>query len=119
MITNYGPNRREFIQTAAGGAAAVYLGGCSTARGPFGELSLSAIGPVEKSNWDQLAQLALSRVKKGGCAYGDVRLLETRNQSVSARLAAECALERVVVDGERGGQSTAGGRGHRDVGGGA
>ena len=85
MITSHGPNRREFIQAAAGGAAAVYLGGCSTARDPFSELSPAALGPVEKSTWSQLAQLALSRVKAGGCAYGDIRLLETRNQSVSAQ----------------------------------
>ena len=85
MTTSCGPNRREFVQLAAGGVAVAYLGGCSVTKGPFAELSPSALGPVEKSTWPQLAQLALSRVKKGGCAYGDIRLLESRNQSVRAQ----------------------------------
>jgi TldD protein len=73
------------MQLAAGGVAALYFGGCSMTRRPFTELSPSAMGPVEKSTWPGLAQLALARVTSGGCSYGDIRLLETRNQSVSAQ----------------------------------
>ena len=92
MSTTRKTNRREFIQIAAGGAAAVYLGGCSTTRESFAELSPTALGPVEKSNWGQLAQLALSRIKKGGCAYGDIRLL------VKAFLSDEWEIEPAALE---------------------
>lgn len=77
-------NRREFLYTAAGTAAGLYLGGCSMSTRPFADLPAGAMGPAPKGDWPQLAQLALSRVKAGGCAYGDIRLLETHNQSVRA-----------------------------------
>lgn len=78
-------NRREFMQAAAGGAAALYVGGCSMFKpGPFADLGPDAMGPVDRDDWHALAELALARVKSGGCGYGDIRLLETRNQSVRA-----------------------------------
>ncbi len=75
-------NRREFLTTAAGSAAGLYLGGCSMGGRPFADLPPTAMGPVPKSDWPSLAQLALSRIKAGGCSYGDIRLLETHGQSV-------------------------------------
>ncbi len=80
------PSRREFVQYAAGGAAALYLGGCSSfARSrPFGDLPPGALGPVDRTLWPELAQIALERIRTGGCGYGDIRLIETHNQSVSA-----------------------------------
>jgi TldD protein len=77
-------NRREFLHTAAGGAAALYIGGCAVGSRPFADLPRGAMGPVPKNDWPSLAQMAMSRVKAGGCEYGDIRLLETRNQSVRA-----------------------------------
>lgn len=62
----------------------MYLGGCSTRSRPFGDLARNAMGPVPKSDWPELAKLAISRLKAGGCEYGDVRLLDTRTQSVRA-----------------------------------
>jgi len=78
------PNRREFLCTAAGSAAVLYVGGCAIGSHPFGDLSRGAMGPVPKGDWPTLAQLAVSRVRAAGCEYGDIRLLETRNQSVRA-----------------------------------
>ncbi len=78
-------DRREFLCTAAGGAAALYLGGCAIhGSRPFADLPRGAMGPVAKENWPALAQLAVSRIQSGGCEYGDIRLLETRNQFVRA-----------------------------------
>ncbi len=77
-------SRRDFIHVAAGSAAGLWLGGCSMRGRPFADLPPSAMGPVPKSDWPSLAQLALSRIKAGGCSYGDIRLLETHNQSVRA-----------------------------------
>ncbi len=85
MTAGNGPNRREFMQLTAGGAVTMYVGGCSMAPERFTDLPPSAMGPVEKATWPELAQLALSRVTSGGCSYGDIRLLETRNQSVRAQ----------------------------------
>ncbi len=83
MSLESGFSRRQFLSAAAGGAAGLYLGGCSIGR-PFADLPAGSMGPVPKDQWPELAQLALSRVKAGGCGYGDIRLLETRNQSVRA-----------------------------------
>ncbi len=78
-------NRRDFMRYAAGGAAAIYVGGCGL-RGsrPFGDLPADALGPVDRTRWPELSQIALSRIKAGGCSYGDIRLLETRGQSIRA-----------------------------------
>jgi len=76
--------RREFIHTAACGAAAMYLGGCSLhRRGPAAERG-SVPCPVDRATWPGLAQVALERLRAGGCSYGDIRLLETREQTVRA-----------------------------------
>ncbi len=84
MGTEGEPTRREFIHTAAGGAAVLYLGGCSLSQRPFADLPAGSLGPVETTRWPDLSQLALRRVQAGGCDYGDIRLLESRNRSVSA-----------------------------------
>jgi len=83
MLIRHDLNRRDFIAVAAGGAAGLYLGGCSITR-PFTDLPPGSMGPVPKGDWPSLAQLAISRLKAGGCEYGDIRLLETRTQSVRA-----------------------------------
>lgn len=85
MSDQRGYSRRDFIQTAVGGAAGLWLGGCSMSGRPFADLPPGAMGPVAKGSWPELAQLALSRVKAGGCQYGDIRLLESKNQSVRAQ----------------------------------
>ncbi len=79
------PDRREFIQVVAGGAAALYLGGCTLPARLDGDLPAGSLGPVDRQPWPELAQFALERVKAGGCSYGDIRLIETRNQSVGAQ----------------------------------
>ncbi len=77
-------NRREFIHATAASAAALYVGGCAIGSRPFSDLPSDAMGPVPKGDWPSLAQLAISRVRAGGCQYGDIRLLEARNQSIRA-----------------------------------
>ena len=77
-------NRREFLEMTAGGAAATWLGGCSLMVPSTRELRATATGPVDKGNWPDLAQIALERITARGCAYGDIRLLETQSQSVRA-----------------------------------
>src|SRR3990172_8925035 len=84
MFRQEGLSRRDFMNVAAGRAAGLWLGGCATRGRPFADLPPSAMGPVPKGDWPSLAQLALSRIKAGGCSYGDIRLLETHNQSVRA-----------------------------------
>ncbi len=78
-------SRRQFIKTCGCGAAALYVGGCATTGSEStGIAHASAAGPIPKDNWAALAQSALARVQKGGCEYGDIRLIETRTQSVRA-----------------------------------
>lgn len=78
-------NRRDFMMAAAGGAAAVYLGGCSTrTRHTSGGLELRS-EPVDRAKWPELAQVALSRITAGGCSYGDIRLIESRQQRISGQ----------------------------------
>jgi TldD protein len=78
-------NRRDFIRVAGGSAAALCLGGCGLrASRPFGNLPENALGPVDRTRWPELAQIALARIKAGGCQYGDIRLIETRGQSIRA-----------------------------------
>lgn len=78
-------NRRDFMLTAAGGAAALYLGGCgSTGKTGGTRMEAGGSGPVDRSRWSELAEVALERIRKGGCSYGDIRLIETKNQSVRA-----------------------------------
>ncbi|MEK6675277.1 MAG: TldD/PmbA family protein [Planctomycetota bacterium] len=78
-------NRRDFLSLTAGTAAVAYLGGCSVRNSRFGAIAESSLGPVDRATWPELAQLAIERVKAGGCSYGDIRLIESRNQSVSAQ----------------------------------
>lgn len=83
MCESVGTNRRDFLRMATTGAAALYLGGCGAMRSSSVATS-AGVGPVDKSGWKELAQIALQRIRKGHCSYGDVRLIETRNQSVRA-----------------------------------
>ncbi len=86
MDTSHIPNRRDFIRSAAGTTAAVCLGGCSLSSGD----RLMITGhrqtgtAVDHSGWSALASLALEKIKQGGCGYGDIRLMESRNQSLRA-----------------------------------
>ncbi len=80
------PNRREFIHVAAGTTAAVCLGGCSLSSSDRLMMtgSRQSGAAMDRSSWSQLASLALEKVKRGGCLYGDIRLMESRNQSLRA-----------------------------------
>jgi len=86
MDTSRIPNRREFIRTAAGTTAAVCLGGCSLSPGERflmnGQHQSGSM--VDRRDWSALASMALKNIKRGGCAYGDIRLMESRNQSLRA-----------------------------------
>ena len=73
--------RREFICTAAGGAAAMYVGGCSLFR-PSPGMEFSTSAPTDPSSWPNLAQIAIGRVRAGGCSYGDIRLIESHSESI-------------------------------------
>ncbi len=77
-------NRREFLGATAGGAASLYLGGCANKSRSIGVSSDSALGPVDPRRWPELAEIAIERMRAGGCSYGDIRLIETRSQSVRA-----------------------------------
>jgi len=76
-------NRRDFLRASAVGAAALYLGGCSSSGRVLRPAYTSE--PVDKANWPELAQIALDRIKRGGCGYGDVRLIESQEQSVNGQ----------------------------------
>lgn len=78
-------SRRQFIEAAAAGTAVAYLGGCAHRLTRSSAYSANDIGPVDTRRWPELAQVALERVKQGGCDYGDVRLIESKNQSVRAQ----------------------------------
>lgn len=78
--------RREFIAACGCGAASLYLGGCAT--DPSARYATSAPTPggrTDTSVWAELAQMALQRTRKGGADYADIRLIETRTQTVRAR----------------------------------
>jgi TldD protein len=62
----------------------MYLGGCSRSRVEFGQLPNQTVGPIDKSSWPELAQLALGRIRAGGADYGDIRLLESRREMIRA-----------------------------------
>lgn len=79
--------RRSFIRSAAAGAASAYVVGCSSSRN--GLKSPSSSHPTEnrdarpgQERWDELADLALQRVRKSGAEYGDIRILHTSTQRV-------------------------------------
>ncbi len=82
--------RREFIRTSTSSAAALYLGGCAvssdggawTTADQVRDGSLSS--PVDRTSWPELARLAIARLNKAGCSYGDIRLMESRNQTIRA-----------------------------------
>lgn len=83
MSDSHRSSRRQFLQTAAGSAAALCLGGCGHSL-RRAAVRADASGPVDRTDWPRLAQIALQRIRKGGCSYGDIRLIETKNQSVRA-----------------------------------
>jgi TldD protein len=69
----------------------LWLGGCAEApqqpgarQPPTIAPAAGSAGPVEKTTWQALAQLALARIKALGCDYGDIRLIETQNESIRA-----------------------------------
>ena len=35
------------------------------------------------SDWDEMAELALKRVRESGAEYGDIRLMQSRSQTIS------------------------------------
>ncbi len=78
-------NRRDFLLAAAGGAAACCLGGCSNLSQRTVATAPLRAEPVDKARWPEFAQIALSRIKSGGCSYGDIRLIESREQSVNGQ----------------------------------
>ena len=79
-----GPSRRDFLGTTAAGAAALYLG-CSTtpaqAKDKAGGVHTA---PADRSRWPELAEVALGVLRKSNVDYGDIRLIDTTNQSVRA-----------------------------------
>lgn len=78
-------SRRQFVKSCGCGAASLYLGGCVTGRQRSSTVGMESRGPVDKTGWPDLARIAMRRVIKAGGDYGDIRLLETRTQSVRAR----------------------------------
>lgn len=85
MYAGKSPNRREFLQVTAGGTAAMIVGGCGPPNRPFADLPHNTVGAVEKDRWPELAQIAIERIRRDQCQYGDIRLIETQNQSIRAQ----------------------------------
>ncbi len=79
-----GPSRRDFLGATAAGAAGLYLG-CSASpvqaqSEPGGLQSV----PADRERWPELAEIALEVLRKLKVDYGDIRLIDTQNQSVRA-----------------------------------
>ncbi len=71
--------RREFVRAASAGAATLCLAGCAAPSvGPRAAPPPGA-GPA---GWDELAEIALARIRRAGAEYGDIRVLQTHVQSV-------------------------------------
>lgn len=76
-------DRRQFIGTAAGGAAILYTGGCALLLPSADSRSMTG-APADPTSWPGLAEIALAGIKAGGCSYGDIRLVESRTETVRA-----------------------------------
>ena len=79
-----GPSRRDFLGTAAAGTAALYLGSSATPAQAKDKAGGLHSAPADRSRWPELAEVALEVLKKSKVDYGDIRLIDTRNQSVRA-----------------------------------
>ncbi len=77
-------SRRDFLGTTAAGAATMYLG-CSTTQVRAEEKTAGlGVAQVHRSRWPELADMALEVLKQSKVDYGDIRLVDTLNQSVRA-----------------------------------
>lgn len=86
MCSRKSITRREFVRYAAASGAAVYLYGCA---GRGTEVRMAPLSRSEQqldpTDWDALADVALSRIRRSGADYGDIRILNTTRQTVSGR----------------------------------
>ncbi len=76
-------SRREFVRIAAIGAGGALIG--CRAPAPRGAADPRDAAPLSPESNAALAAIALERLRKGGCAYGDIRLLRTRRQTIRGR----------------------------------
>jgi TldD protein len=79
-------SRREFVQLAAAGAATAMLHGCAppaaTQNGVTTVRSANSDRPFDPTDGPGLADIALQRIKAAGAEYGDIRILDSRSQSI-------------------------------------
>lgn len=82
-----GVSRRQFLAGAAAGAATLLLPGCAS-RDRGGAGGVSPLLPIEldvsRDDWHSLAEIALTRLRRAGVAYGDVRIVHLQTQLVRA-----------------------------------
>lgn len=84
LVPHHQPSRRDFLGTTAAGAAALYLGSSADSTQAQDKAGGLYAAPADRGRWPELAEIALEVLKKSKVDYGDIRLLETRNQSVRA-----------------------------------
>ncbi len=77
-------SRRGFLGTTAAGAATMYLAGSTTQARAEEKTAGLGVTQVDRDRWPELADVALGVLKKSKVDYGDIRLIDTRNQSVRA-----------------------------------
>lgn len=75
-------SRREFVRRTVSGAAATCLWGCAGPQ-PRPDRPVAEEPPaVEPTDWAGLAELAMQRIARSGAEYGDIRIIESREQTV-------------------------------------
>ncbi len=78
------PNRRDFLGATAAGAAGLYLGFTPTLVHAKDKTGGLGVVQSDRSRWPELAEAALEVLNKSKVDYGDIRLINTRSQSVRA-----------------------------------
>ncbi|TWT45409.1 protease TldD [Phycisphaerae bacterium RAS1] len=79
--------RRDFLHASAG-LAGMYVIGCAPGGGEVRRAPSAASQPaaadadIGPGDWRGLADAAMQRVRRGGAAYGDIRIIKTTTQSV-------------------------------------
>ncbi|MCA9242654.1 MAG: TldD/PmbA family protein [Phycisphaerales bacterium] len=97
MPRRRGITRRDFVRLGAIGAGGVLVG-CRGpgSRGAIREGDLEHDSPLST---ESLAAIALDRLRRGGCSYGDIRILTTRRETINGR---DGRIESVEDSTERG-----------------
>ncbi|QOJ14976.1 MAG: TldD/PmbA family protein [Planctomycetia bacterium] len=79
--------RRDFVRVLSASAAGTWLIGCQSPqrseRGPSAQTPPAPDDDLPVGNdWDTLSEVALLRIRRAGCEYGDIRIIESGVQSI-------------------------------------